>query len=56
LRRRISATDPAKVETFKTGFSGSGLAVDSLGNVWITNKLGSFEHGRLKPFGRSQGR
>ena len=37
-----------RCETFKTGFSGSGLAVDSSGNVWITNKLGSFEHGRLK--------
>jgi len=35
------------VETFKTGYSGSGLAVDSLGNVWITNKRGSSERGRL---------
>ncbi|MGD0188617.1 MAG: hypothetical protein ABSC25_25710 [Roseiarcus sp.] len=45
---RFPASDPTKIETFKTGFSGSGLAVDSLGNVWITNKLGSSEHGRLK--------
>jgi hypothetical protein len=35
-------------ETFKTGFSGSGLAVDTLGNVWIANKLGNSERGRLK--------
>jgi hypothetical protein len=31
---RFPVSDPTKVETFKTGFSGSGLAVDSLGNVW----------------------
>ena len=45
---RFPAADPTKIETFKTGFSGSGLAVDSLGNVWITNKLGNSERGRLK--------
>ena len=43
---RFPAADHTKIETFKTGFSGSDLAVDSLGNVWITNKLGS--RGRLK--------
>ena len=45
---RFSGNDPTKSETFKTGFSGSGLAVDSLGNVWIANKLGNSERGRLK--------
>jgi hypothetical protein len=45
---RFSANDPTKVETFKTGFSGSGLAVDSLGNVWVANRFGSSERGRLK--------
>ena len=45
---RFSGNDPTKAETFKTGFSGSGLAVDSLGNVWIANKLGNSERGRQK--------
>ena len=45
---RFPASDPTKAETFKAGFLGSGLAVDSLGNVWVTNKLGSSERGRLK--------
>jgi len=38
---RFPASDPSKFETFKVGYSASGLAVDSLGNVWVTNKLGS---------------
>src|SRR6202000_1822232 len=38
---RFSASDPTKVETFETGWSGSGLAVDSQGNVWVTNRLGN---------------
>jgi streptogramin lyase len=38
---RFSAADPSKVETFKTGFSSSGLGIDSQGNVWVTNRLGS---------------
>ena len=45
---RFPASDPTKAETFKAGFAGSGLAVDSLGNVWVANKLGSSERGRLK--------
>jgi streptogramin lyase len=45
---RIDTTDPSKVNTFKVGYSGSGLAVDSLGNVWITNKLGSSARGHAK--------
>ena len=38
---RFPASDPSKFETFKVGYSASGLAIDSLGNVWVTNKLGS---------------
>ena len=45
---RFPASDPTKIETFKAGYSGSGLAIDSLGNVWITNKLGSSPKGALK--------
>jgi Transthyretin-like family len=45
---RFSASDPEKFETFKVGYSASGLAVDSLGNVWVTNKLGSSPKGALK--------
>jgi streptogramin lyase len=45
---RIDGSDPSKLERFKVGYSSSGLAVDSLGNVWITNKLGSSERGHLK--------
>ncbi len=45
---RFPASDPSKVETFKVGYSASGLAIDSLGNVWVTNKLGSSPKGALK--------
>ena len=45
---RFPGGDTTKPETFKAGFSGSGLAVDSVGNVWITNKFGNSERGRLK--------
>ena len=45
---RFPASDPSKFETFKVGYSASGLAVDSLGNVWVTNKLGSSPRGALK--------
>ena len=38
---RFPATDPSKVEKFKTGYSGSGLGIDSQGNVWVTNRFGS---------------
>ena len=41
------AADPTKVETFKTGYSGSGLNIDSRGNVWVTNRLGSSETGKV---------
>ena len=38
---RFPASDPSKVETFKVGYSGGGLAIDSKGNVWVTNRFGS---------------
>ena len=45
---RFPGGDTTKPETLKAGFSGSGLAVDSVGNVWITNKFGNSERGRVK--------
>ena len=42
---RFPASDPRKVQTFKTGYSGSGLAVDSQGNVWVCNRLGNSARG-----------
>jgi hypothetical protein len=45
---RFPASDPSNVESIKAGYSGTGLAVDSLGNVWIANKLGSSERGHVK--------
>jgi len=45
---RIDGSDPSKVDVFKVGYSGSGVAVDSLGNVWIANRLGSSERGHAK--------
>ena len=38
---RFPASDPSKAENFKTGINNSGLAVDSQGNVWITNRFGN---------------
>ena len=38
---RFPAADPSKAEKFKTGFNNSGLAIDSQGNVWITERFGS---------------
>jgi len=39
---RFPASDPSKAENFKTGgFNGSGLGIDSQGNVWVTNRFGS---------------
>ncbi len=38
---RFSASDPSKVETFKSGFNSSGLGIDSVGNVWMTNRFGN---------------
>jgi hypothetical protein len=38
---RFPASDPSKAENFKTGINNSGLGIDSLGNVWVTNRFGS---------------
>ncbi len=38
---RFSAADPSKAENFKVGFDTSGLAIDSQGNVWVTERFGS---------------
>jgi hypothetical protein len=38
---RFPASDPSKVEKFGTGYSGSGMAIDSQGNAWVANRLGS---------------
>jgi hypothetical protein len=45
---RFPASDPTKMEFFKAGWSGSGMAVDSLGNVWIANRSGSSERAHAK--------
>jgi len=37
---RFPASDPTKVENFKTGYVNSGLNIDSQGNVWVTNRFG----------------
>ena len=38
---RFPASDPSKVEVLPTGgHSGKGMAIDSLGNAWITNTAG----------------
>jgi hypothetical protein len=39
---RFPASDPRKVQVFSTGgFSGKGMGIDSKGNVWIANTIGS---------------
>ena len=38
---RFPASDPSKVENFKVGYSSSGLAIDSQGNVWVTDRFGN---------------
>jgi hypothetical protein len=45
---RIAVSDPTKVEKFQVGYGGSGLAIDSQGNVWHADRFGSSENGRLK--------
>ena len=42
---RFPASDPSKAQKFKTGYSGSGLGIDSQGNVWVTNRLGNSMRG-----------
>ncbi len=36
---RFPADDPSKVESFRTGLSVRGLALDSKSNVWVSNLL-----------------
>ena len=43
---RFPASNPAQIDTFATGYSGSGLNIDSKGNVWVTNRLGNGAHGK----------
>ena len=45
--RALSASDPTKVEKLATGFSGSGMGIDSQGNVWVKNRFGSSEQGKV---------
>ena len=45
---RFPASDPTKVEKFKTGYSGSGLGIDSRGNAWVANRFGSSWRGLAK--------
>lgn len=45
---RFPASDPTKVATFATGYSGAGLGIDSKGNVWVTNRFGSSWRGFAK--------
>jgi streptogramin lyase len=42
---RFPASDPSKVETFKTGFSPGGMGIDSKGNVWIASHFGYSKRG-----------
>jgi len=45
---RINVSNPTKAEKFEVGYGGSGLAIDSQGNVWHADRFGSSEAGRLK--------
>ena len=38
---RFPASDPGKVENFRVGVNSSGLAIDSQGNVWVTERFGN---------------
>jgi hypothetical protein len=38
---RFPASDPSEVENFGTGINNSGLAIDSQGNAWVTNRFGN---------------
>jgi len=44
---RFPASNPKNVEKFETGWSGSGMGIDSQGNVWVTNRLGNSVRGSL---------
>jgi hypothetical protein len=38
---RFPSSDPNKAELFKVGFGPRAIAIDSLGNAWVCNTLGS---------------
>ena len=38
---RFPASDPTKAELIKVGFGPRAIAIDSLGNAWVCNALGS---------------
>ena len=38
---RFPASDPSQAENFKVGYNSSGLAIDSEGNVWVTDRFGN---------------
>jgi streptogramin lyase len=42
---RFPASDPTRVETFKTGFSPGGMGIDSKGNVWVASHFGTSKRG-----------
>ena len=44
---RFPASDITKAEKFETGWSNSGMGIDSQGNVWVTNRLGNSARGGL---------
>ena len=44
---RFPASDPSKAEKFETGWSNSGMGIDSQGNVWVTNRFGNSVRGGL---------
>ena len=44
---RFPASNPSDVQKFETGWSNSGMGIDSQGNVWVTNRLGNTVRGGL---------
>jgi len=44
---RFPASNPSDVQKFETGWSNSGMGIDSQGNVWVTNRLGNSVRGGL---------
>jgi streptogramin lyase len=44
---RFPASEPNKAEKLNAGWSGGGLSIDSQGNVWVPNRLGSSLRGAL---------
>src|SRR5581483_1535396 len=44
---RFPASNPSDIQKFETGWSNSGMGIDSQGNVWVTNRLGNSVRGGL---------